>query len=108
MYLYNHADRGFVWGHASSKDLLHWRHHPYAIGPGEGDEGCFSGGAFVDRDGRAIVSYWGLWAKRGICLAFSKDEHYDRWTKSPANPVIQSTETGLTETVDKQGKPLIY
>lgn len=108
MYLYNHADLGFVWGHASSKDLLHWRHHPYAIAPGEGDEGCFSGGAFVDRDGRAILSYWGLWAKRGICLAFSKDEHYDRWTKSPANPVIPSTELGLTETVDKEGKPLIY
>jgi len=108
MYLYNHADLGFVWGHASSKDLLHWRHHPYAIGPGEGDEGCFSGGAFLDRDGRAIISYWGLWAKRGICLAFSTDEHYERWTKSPANPVIPSTEMGLTETIDKAGKPVIY
>ena len=108
MYLYNHADLGFVWGHASSKDLLHWRHHPYAIGPGEGDEGCFSGGAFVDQNDRAILSYWGLWAKRGICLAFSNDEHYERWTKSPANPVIQSTEMGLTETVDRDGKPLLY
>lgn len=107
MYLYNHHEKGFVWGHVSSKDLLHWRHHPYAIGPGEGDEGCFSGGAFVDRKGRAVLSYWGLWAKRGICLAFSEDEHFDRWTKSRANPVIASTDTGLLETVDKAGKPLI-
>lgn len=108
MYLYSHADLGYVWGHASSKDLLHWRHHPYAIAPGEGDEGCFSGGGFVDRDGRAVLSYWGLWAQRGICLAFSDDEHYDRWTKSPANPVIQSTEMGLTETTDRNGRPLVY
>ncbi len=108
MYLYNRTGVGFVWGHASSKDLLHWRHHPDAIGPGEGDEGCFSGGAFVDRDGRAILSYWGLWATRGICLAFSDDNQYERWTKSPANPVIRSTESGLTETRDAAGQPLIY
>ncbi|MEI6219022.1 MAG: glycoside hydrolase family 32 protein, partial [bacterium] len=92
---------------ASSYTWIIW-HHPYAIGPGEGDEGCFSGGAFVDRDGRAILSYWGLWAERGVCLAFSEDEHYDHWSKSPANPVIQSTELGLTETVDTAGKPLMY
>lgn len=108
MYLYNHAGLGFVWGHVSSADLLHWRHHPYAVGPGEGDEGCFSGGVYVDPKGRAIMSYWGLWAKRGICLAFSEDEHYERWTKSPANPVILSTDMGITETVDKDGKPLAY
>ena len=108
MYLYHHADLGFVWGHVSSVDLLHWRHHPYAIGPGGGDVGCFSGGAFVDDDGRAILSYWGLWEERGICLAFSEDEHYDTWTKIAANPVIASTGRGLTETVDDSGRPLVY
>ena len=46
MYLYNKAGSGFSWGHVSSTDLLHWRHHPDAIMPGNGDEGCFSGGAF--------------------------------------------------------------
>ena len=107
MYLYNHADLGFVWGHVSSTDLLHWRHHPYAIGPGDGDVGCFSGGAFVDRKGRAILSYWGLWEERGICLAFSDDEHFDNWTKSEANPVIASTDRGLTETTDENGDCLV-
>lgn len=109
MYLYNHTGLGFVWGHASSADLLHWRHHPYAIGPGDSDEGCFSGGAFVDEDGRAILSYWGLGIPRGICLAFSDDEHFDRWTKSPANPIIRSTqETGLTEAKDAGGRTIWY
>ena len=51
MYLYNRTGSGFSWGHVSSKDLLHWRHHPDALVPGNGDEGAFSGGAFVDDDG---------------------------------------------------------
>jgi len=107
MYLYNHTDFGYVWGHASSHNLVHWRHHPYAIGPGGKDVGCFSGGGFVDKNGRAILSYWGLW-NEGICLAFSDDEHYERWTRSEANPIIQSTEVGLVETVDANGEPLFY
>ncbi|MEI2724717.1 MAG: LamG-like jellyroll fold domain-containing protein [Verrucomicrobiota bacterium] len=45
MYLYNRSGSGFCWGHISSGDLVHWRHHPDAIGPGNGDEGVFSGGA---------------------------------------------------------------
>jgi len=56
MYLYNRKDHGFSWGHVSSKDLLHWRHHPDGIGAGDGDEGCFSGGAFVDDDNSVILS----------------------------------------------------
>lgn len=50
MYLYNRTGAGFCWGHISSQDLVHLRHHPDAIGPGNGDEGCFSGGAFVDTE----------------------------------------------------------
>ena len=34
MYLYNRRGVGFCWGHVSSADLLHWRHHPDALGPG--------------------------------------------------------------------------
>jgi len=97
MYLYNRNGSGFCWGHISSKDLVHWRHHPDAIGPGSGDEGCFSGGAFVDDDGAAYLSYWMLWGDKGIGLAKSCDREFDRWTKLAANPVIRSTEWGVTE-----------
>lgn len=106
MYLYNRTGSGFSWGHISSQDLLHWRHHPDAIGPGDGDEGCFSGGAFVDTDGTAYLSYWMLWGAKGIGLASSRGPTFDNWTKSPANPVIRSTEWGVTETKGPQGKPL--
>ena len=108
MYLYNRRAAGFCWGHLSSHDLVHWRHHPDAIGPGDGDEGCFSGGGFVDDDGAAYLTYWMLWGAKGIGLARSADADYDLWQKPAANPIIPSTEWGLTQTQDAAGQPLVY
>ncbi len=104
MYLYNRAGLGFSWGHVSSTDLLHWRHHPDAIMPGDGDDGCFSGGAFVDDDGSAVLSYWMLWGSRGIGLAKSNDPGFISWKKINENPVIKSTEWGITSMQDASGK----
>ena len=108
MYLYNRNGSGFCWGHVSSSDLLHWRHHPDAIGPGNGDEGCFSGGAFVDGDGTAYLSYWMLWGAKGIGLAKSQGPPFDTWIKCEANPIIKSTEWGLTKAKDQNGKTIFY
>jgi len=108
MYLYNRSGSGFCWGHVSSQDLVHWRHHRDAIGPGDGDEGCFSGGAFVDDDGSAVLSYWMLWGGRGIGLAFSRGPDFETWTKSAANPVIRSTEWGVTESRNPDGRAIHY
>ncbi|HTE22952.1 glycoside hydrolase family 32 protein [Flavitalea sp.] len=120
MYLYKREGSGFSWGHISSKDLLHWRHHPDALVPGNGDDGVFSGGAFVDKNGKVTLTYWEFinqsetnkvnFAERktGISIAQSSDEHYDQWVKSAANPVIRSTDWGITETTDKKGNPVIY
>ena len=104
MYLYERSGSGFCWGHISSSDLIHWRHHPDSIGPGDGDEGCFSGGAFVDDDGTAYLSYWMLWGAKGIGLAKSNDADFNLWKKLDANPVIKSTEFGLTEVKADDGK----
>ena len=103
MYLYNRNDKGFCWGHISSSDLVHWRYHPDAIGPGQGDEGCFSGGAFVDDDGTAYLTYWMLWGAKGIGMAKSTGT-FETWEKLAANPVIRSTEFGITEIKDANGK----
>ena len=108
MYLYNRNGSGFCWGHISSHDLVHWRHHPDAIGPGHGDEGCFSGGAFVDDNGTAYLSYWMLWGAKGIGLAQSRGPDFDSWTKLETNPVIKSTEWGITEAKDAAGKTFRY
>jgi beta-fructofuranosidase len=129
MYLYKRTGRGFAWGHVSSKDLLHWRHHPDAIGPGNGEDGVFSGGAFVNDQGKAFITYWQYVdqshsnliqgrlteeadvfknGKSGIAIAESVDEHFDHWTKSSSNPAIASTEWGLTIIKDRRGQELVY
>jgi beta-fructofuranosidase len=108
MYLYERTGSGFSWGHVSSKDLLHWRHHNDALVPGNGDEGVFSGGAFIDDDGSAYLSYWMLWGAKGIGLAKNEDKNFEKWEKFGGNPVIKSTDWGITETKDKSGKNIYY
>tara|TARA_R110002049_G_scaffold131500_2_gene290244 strand:- start:1899 stop:3572 length:1674 start_codon:yes stop_codon:yes gene_type:complete len=106
MYLYERNGRGFSWGHVSSTDMLHWRSHLDALTPGNGDEGVFSGGAFVDDDGSAILSYWMLWGAKGIGLAKSSDLHFNTWEKFGNNPIIKSSEWGITDIKNKQGQDI--
>ena len=47
-----------------------------------------------------------LWGDKGIGLAQSQGPGYERWTKLAANPVIKSSEWGITELRDAQGQPL--
>jgi beta-fructofuranosidase len=74
------------WGHASSADLLHWRHHPRALVPDAGEEHMFSGDAFVTRDGTPALVYHSV--GHGNCIATAADEDLIEWQKSPANPVM--------------------
>jgi beta-fructofuranosidase len=101
------TQKGHCWAHISSKDLIHWRHHPLALEPGDGDSGIFSGGAALDKNGVPTITYWGLGSPGGICTAASTDENLDRWTKNPHNPLIRETQGGLT--VVRQGdKEVVY
>lgn len=106
MYLYNRTGYGFSWGHVSSNDMLHWRDHPDALAPGNGDEGVFSGGAFVDHDGSVLLSYWMLWGAKGIGLAKSRDNSFNVFSKFENNPVIKSNEWGITDLKDASGKEI--
>lgn len=106
MYLYERTGVGFSFGHMSSADLVHWRCHPDALSPGDGDEGCYSGGAFVDTDGTAYIAYWMLPGALGIGIAQAYGPNFEKWKKFPSNPVIKGTEYGLTETVDADGNPI--
>ena len=60
MYLYNRRDVKFCWGHISSLDLVHWRHHPDAIGPEGEMDGCFSGGGLLLTMMVLLISHIGL------------------------------------------------
>lgn len=77
MFYQNNQGKGCWWGHAVSKDLLHWRDLPVAIKPDKEKE-CYSGMILIEGD-RAIAAYFGL--DIGIILAVSDDPLLIRWEK---------------------------
>jgi beta-fructofuranosidase len=106
-YQYNPFDCNWGsmhWGHAVSKDMLHWKDCPIALYPDEPyDEhpegGCFSGCA-VEKDGMLYILYSST-VKKGskVCqtqsLAFSRDGiHFEKYRN---NPVIAAPPAGASE-----------
>lgn len=84
------------WGHATSRDLLHWTEQPPAIYPQGIAGGAFSGGAMVDYGNRLgygkgkedvlIASYTGI--GRGECIAFGTERALSL-ADIPQNPVLK-------------------
>jgi len=87
---YIYQERGVhYWGHISSTDLLHWRHHQPMLFPtlDSPESGIFSGNSFVDNDGRRVIClYHGCGA--GNCIAWSDDDNLERWHKQQGNPIV--------------------
>ena len=89
------------WGHAVSRDLVHWEELPLAMFPDE-DGTAFSGSAVIDygntsgfgKDGTPpmVAIYTADSPDRQVqCLAYSLDKGRT-WTKYDGNPVIDSKE----------------
>lgn len=84
------------WGHARTKDFLHWEELPVALTPDQWYEGkgCWSGTAIV-RDGTLYLFYASVYAKEGveewvetISVATSTDGiHFQKYA---GNPVIST------------------
>ena len=72
------------WGHAISKDLVHWRDLPLAIYPNP-ENAVFSGSALVEKD-RVIAHYHGR--RTGNFVAVSDDPLLLNWEKITGNAVI--------------------
>jgi len=92
-YIYQLEGRHF-WGHVSSTDLVHWQLQPPMLSPGP-EAGIFSGNAFVDRQGRVVLSYHGLGDESvgypaGNCLAVGQDPDLNQFEKLAANPVMRN------------------
>ncbi len=110
MYLYkNYQTNGYHWGHISSGDLLHWRCHQDALTTEEGDEGCYSGGAFVDDDGVAYLTFWKFPSENllkdngGIGIAYSKPP-YEKWKRMQPIAINGSKDIWGTLTLNIDGK----
>lgn len=92
------------WGHARSRDLVHWEHLPIALAPrgGLGERHCFSGCCAIADDGTPTILYTrvGLasllsrarrWADQ--CAALG-DVDLVRWRRYPHNPVLDASVHG--------------
>ena len=83
------------WGHAISKDLIHWEHQPVAIAP-DALGTIFSGSCVVDKDntagfgaGAIVAFYTSASDKYGQiqCMAYSTDNGRT-YTKYEGNPIL--------------------
>ncbi|MGM9550413.1 MAG: glycoside hydrolase family 32 protein [Faecousia sp.] len=89
------------WGHAVSKDMLHWKDLPIALTPDmpydkSEEGGCFSGSAVV-HDGKLYLFYTGSIPHDGTVtqtqnLAISEDGVH--FTKFEGNPLISTPPAG--------------
>lgn len=83
------------WGHAVSRDMLHWQHLPAALAPDrEYDKGgCFSGSAITLSDGRHLLMYTGVSKERQPdgsirdvqmqCIAVGNGMDYEKYAGNP-------------------------
>ena len=85
-YIFQDA-RGHNWGHVSSTDLFHWRHHPTGL-----VSGMFSGNCFVNKDGRPTMCYHQV--GQGNAMAVAIDDELNEWKKLDSNPITPKTEPG--------------
>ena len=80
-------ERGHNWGHVSSTDLCHWRHHPTKL-----VSGMFSGNCFVNKDGVPTMCYHQV--GQGNAMAVALDDNLDDWKKIESNPITPETKPG--------------
>ena len=86
---YPPEDKRQHWGHAISKDLIHWRDLPYAIYPSP-ERAVFSGSALVEEN-RVVAIYHGTGV--GNIVAVSDDPLLLNWEKVTGKAVIPSKST---------------
>lgn len=75
------------WGHMSSTDLFHWRHHPTGL-----LDGMYSGNCFLNKEGVPTICYHQR--GKGNAMAVALDEDLNAWKKLDSNPITPRTEEG--------------
>ena len=89
---YSAIHGSIYWGHAKSKDLIHWEHLLIALSPNEDEYGCWSG-CCVNNDGIPTIFYTSVGPNKlpesgaEQWLATSHDD-MNTWDKHPKNPIM--------------------
>jgi len=89
-YIYRNRT-GFVFGHVSSDDLVHWTWHPTVLAPPTTGHGMFSGTGFFTKDGRPAIIYHGQGSGRNW-IQVAQDDRLETW--SAPEPVLPRTADG--------------
>jgi beta-fructofuranosidase len=98
---YHDDQYGWGWGHARSKDLVHWEELPFALVPMKhlGERRCNSGCVTRDGDGRPMIFY--TWVpeqegmKRTQWAAIPLDDDLVNWRRVGDGPVMEAGKNGV-------------
>lgn len=104
-YQYNPYDTVWgemYWGHAVSRDLIHWKYLPLALAPSEPYDfspkgGCFSGTS-IEKDGVLYLFYTGsvgVMPEKIQCQCIASSVDGIHFTKYEGNPVIAGPPEGF-------------
>lgn len=102
------------WGHAVSKDLVHWKNLGIALAPtpcGPDKNGCWTGSAVINNGVPTIVYTGATWSEESERAARAKglvperqmvavaadpnDVNLFKWTKIPQDPVLPAPPEGI-------------
>ena len=104
-YQYNpHGDQwgDIHWGHARSRDLLHWETLPVALVPAaeKGEVHCFSGGCCKDEEGRPHFFYTSVGrAEEGRDHVHGAQQWYAEPTDGSLTALVQTDRDALTDDI---------
>ncbi len=89
------------WGHATSVDLVRWRHQPIALSPHSAHEGCWTGSSAI-LDGKPVLYYTRVeiddFAVGKVATAFP-DADLVQWESSPDDVVVDGPPAQLHASV---------
>jgi beta-fructofuranosidase len=95
------------WGHARSRDLVHWQHLPIALWPSEerGEQHVFSGCTVLGPKGQPLAFYTSIgqgkpaetYAEQWMATG---DKDLLTWRKHPGNPVLAESLHGGVKVFD--------